>query len=198
MPMRPTSDKEVDVVDLDRLFEEYVQTDLLNHFGDCNPKQSSSGEPKHLFDSVLSNESQLFGSEPILDRETQAAWHKALEKYEQNPTPLRAEDSISSSYVTSSTGNESFSDSELLNLDDFFELERKQSRSISQPPTTRPHTSGRSVACFDFHKDDAILSTPTFSWQDVDPQDGQSNEFIHKSLITWHCFAPAINQGQKQ
>ncbi|CAN9263277.1 unnamed protein product [Alternaria alternata] len=163
MPMRPTSDKEVDVVDLDRLFEEYVQTDLLNHFGDCNPKQSSSGEPKHLFDSVLSNESQLFGSEPILDRETQAAWHKALEKYEQNPTPLRAEDSISSSYVTSSTGNESFSDSELLNLDDFFELERKQS-----------------------------------SWQYVDPQDGQSNEFIHKSLIAWHCFAPAINQGQKQ
>ncbi|CAN9296358.1 unnamed protein product [Alternaria alternata] len=149
MSMRPNSDKEVDVVDLDRLFEEYVQTDLLNHFGDCNPKQSSSGEPKDLFDPVLSNESQLFGSEPILDRETQAAWHKALEKYEQNPTPSRAEDSISSSYVTSST-------------------------------------------------DDAILSTPTFSWQYVDPQDGQSNEFIHRSLITWHCFAPAINQGQKQ
>lgn len=133
------------MVDLDRLFEEYVQTDLLNHFGDCDPNQTSSEEPKHLFDSLLSNESELFGSEPILDRETQAAWHKALEKYEQNPTLLRAEDSTSSSYVTSSTGNDSFSDSELLSLDDFFELERKQSRSISQPPTTRPHASGRSV-----------------------------------------------------
>ncbi|KAG9190818.1 hypothetical protein G6011_08906 [Alternaria panax] len=146
MSTRPISDKEVDVVDLDRLFEEYVQTDLLGHFSDCNPSQSSSDEPKHLFDSAASNESELFGSEPILDRETQAAWHKALAKYEQNPTPFRVEDSTSSFYLaSSSSGNDSFSDSELLKFDDLLELERKQSRSISQPPTSRPHTSGRSA-----------------------------------------------------
>lgn len=207
MPMRPTSDKEVDVVDLDRLFEEYVQTDLLNHFGDCNPKQSSSGEPKHLFDSVLSNESQLFGSEPILDRETQAAWHKALEKYEQNPTPSRAEDSISSSYVTSSTGNESFSDSELLNLDDFFELERKQSRSISQPPTTRPHTSGRSVKKAvsiynqlrhrDISKTSKRLHASTFTkmMQSSQHQPSAGNTWTRKTDSPTNSFTGASSHG---
>jgi hypothetical protein len=145
MPTRPANDKEVDLVDLDLLFEEYVETDLLNHYGDCIPKQSNSGDLTHSFESPSSNESELFGSDPILDRETQAAWHKALEKYAQNPTSCRTDDSTSSFFVTSSTGNDSYSDSELLSLEDLFELERKQSRSISQPPTSRPHPSGPSI-----------------------------------------------------
>jgi hypothetical protein len=143
--MWPIDDKEVDVVDLDRLFEEYVQTDLLNQFSDCKPKRPSSDDLTHLFDSTSSNESELFGPAPILDREMQAAWHKALEKYERNSTAFPSEDSTSSFYVTSSFGNDSFSDSELLNFEDLLELERKPSRAISQPPTSRPHTSGRSV-----------------------------------------------------
>ncbi|KAI4628756.1 hypothetical protein J4E83_003309 [Alternaria metachromatica] len=79
MPIRPTSDKEVEAVDLDRLFEQYVETDLLNHFNDRTPKQSTSDNTTHHFESSLSNGSECFGPEPILDRETQAAWHKALE-----------------------------------------------------------------------------------------------------------------------
>lgn len=145
MPTRPISDKEVEIVDLDRLFEQYVETDLLNQFNDRTPKQSSSDNLTHHFESSLSNNSECFGPEPILDRETQAAWHKALEKYAQNATSFRSDDPASSFYVTSSSGTDSRSDFELLGFEDLFELERDHSRSTSQPPTSRPHPSGRSV-----------------------------------------------------
>ncbi|KAI4658964.1 uncharacterized protein J4E79_006724 [Alternaria viburni] len=145
MPIRSTGDKEVEAVDLDRLFEQYVETDLLNHFNDRTPKQSTSDNTTHHFESSLSNGSECFGPEPILDRETQAAWHKALEKYAQNATSFRSDDPASSFYVTSSSGIDSRSDSELLSFEDLFELERNHSRSTSQPPTSRPHPSGRSV-----------------------------------------------------
>jgi hypothetical protein len=149
VPMRPISDKEVEVIDLDHLFEEYVETEHLHHYSDSTADQSSSDDLAHIFELSSSNESELFGTDPILDRDSEAAWHKALDKYEQqqNPTSsLPCDDFASSFYVSSASGKESHSDSELLSFEDLFELERNQLRSISQPSTPRPHTStGRSV-----------------------------------------------------
>ncbi|KAF1829072.1 hypothetical protein BDW02DRAFT_184873 [Decorospora gaudefroyi] len=145
IPMRPISDKEMDPVDLERLFEEYLETDLLNHFSDSTADQSSPDDLAHLFELPSSNESELL-AEPLPDRDMQNAWHKALEKREQQiPTSSVPDDCTSSFYVTSPTGKDSYSDSELLSFEDLFELERNQLRTISQPSTPRPHTSGRSV-----------------------------------------------------
>jgi hypothetical protein len=146
--MRPISKKEVEVVDLDRLFEELVETEHLHHSSDSTADQSSSDDLAYLFELPSTNKSELFGTGPILDRDSEAAWHKALDKYaQQNPTTsLPSDDFTSSFYVTSSIGKGSHSDSELLSFEDLFELERNQLRSISQPSTPRPHSStGRSV-----------------------------------------------------
>ncbi|KAF1843144.1 uncharacterized protein K460DRAFT_289322 [Cucurbitaria berberidis CBS 394.84] len=127
----------MDVVDLDQLFEDYGETDLLQHFNDPTADRSSSDDLAHLFDLPSSNESDLFGTETILDRE-EAAWHKAPRKCEQNPASPMLNDS--SSFCIDSKAQTSLSDSELLSFEDLFELERNQLRSISQPSTPRPHT----------------------------------------------------------
>jgi hypothetical protein len=207
MPIRPTSDKEIDVVDLDHLFEQYVEADVLNYFNDRTPKRSSSDDLTHLFDSSSSNERELFGSESILDRETQATWHKALEKYAQNATSLRFDDSTSSLYVKSSTGNDSCSDSELLSFEDLFELEKKQSRSISQPPTSRPHPSGRSVKKAAFShgqlKHRGISKSAKRSHPSVSTRMTQSSHFQSSIANAWtgktdtssNSFAGASSHG---
>ncbi|KAF2850082.1 hypothetical protein T440DRAFT_518570 [Plenodomus tracheiphilus IPT5] len=142
LPMRPISDKEMGVVDLDQLFEEYVETDFLQQFSESTADRSSSDDLAHLFELPPSNENELFGtsSSPMLNRDTADAWHKALQKCEQKPTPSVPD--ISSSFYVQSQGKESLSDSELLSFEDIFELDRNlnQLRSISQPSTPRPHT----------------------------------------------------------
>jgi hypothetical protein len=147
IPMRPISDKEVEVLELERLFEDLVETNLLHNFSDPAADQSSSDNLAHLLDLPSTNESELFGSEPILDRDSEAAWHKAVNNLEQqNPTSSLQNDITSRVYATSTTGKESDSDSELLSFEDLFELERNQLRSVSQPSTPQPHDStGRSV-----------------------------------------------------
>lgn len=143
VPMRPISDKEMGVVDLDQLFEEYVETDFLQPFSDSTADRSSSDDLAHLFDVPSSNESDLFGTSlsPMLDRDTADAWHKALQKCDQNPTSSVPDQG--SSFYVQSKGKESVSDSELLGFEDIFELDRNQNqlRSISQPSTPRPHTA---------------------------------------------------------
>lgn len=129
------------VADLDQLFEEYVETEFLQQLH-TTADQSSSDDLADLFELPLSNESDLFGtsSSPMLNRDTADAWHKALQKCEQNPTSS-VPDSSTSFYIHSK-GKESLSDSELLSFEDIFELDRdlNQLRSISQPSTPRPHT----------------------------------------------------------
>jgi hypothetical protein len=146
IPMRSISNKDLKVVELERLFEDLIETEQLHNFSDSTTDQSSSDDLAHLFEVPSSNESELFGTEPILDRESEVAWHKALglDKYEpQNPTSSLPDEFTSSFYITSSTGKDSHSD---LSFEDLFELERNQLRSISQPSTPRPHTStGRLV-----------------------------------------------------
>ena len=141
MSMQSVREKDVEVVDLDRLFDEYVDTDLLRPFTDSVTDQPYSDELAQLFELVSSNESELFGAEPILDRETKAAWHKALQDCDQTPTSSWPDDSTCAHHVTSSIGRDSLSDSELLNFPGVLGLEKDQPRSISQPSTPRPHTS---------------------------------------------------------
>ncbi|RMZ66472.1 developmental regulatory [Pyrenophora seminiperda CCB06] len=139
--MRQISNKEVEVMDLERLFAELVEPDMIHHSSDSTPDQDLT----HLFDLPSSNESEPFGAVPIPDWNTRATWHKALEDCQQNPIAARCDDSIPSFHVSSAIGKQSHSDSELLSFDDIFEATRNQLRSISQPSTPRPHTPGRSV-----------------------------------------------------
>lgn len=141
LPMRPITDKEMGIIELDQLFEEYVETDLLQHFSDSTVDRSSSDDLAKLFDLPLSNEIDLFGSStsPTLNRDTADAWHKALQRCDQNPTlsvPV-----TSSSFHIDPKGKESLSDSGLLRLEDLVALGENQLRSISQPSTPRPHTT---------------------------------------------------------
>ncbi|KAE8851974.1 hypothetical protein HRS9122_02261 [Pyrenophora teres f. teres] len=151
--MRPINNKEVEVMDLERLIAEFVDPDMLHHFSDSTPDQDLA----HLFDLPSSNESEPFDTVPIPDWNTHATWHKALEDSQQNPISARCDNSTSSIYLSSATGKESHSDSELLSFDDIFEATRNQLRSISQPSTPRPHTSARSVKkAISFHNQKAV------------------------------------------
>ncbi|KAH7371665.1 hypothetical protein BKA66DRAFT_423478 [Pyrenochaeta sp. MPI-SDFR-AT-0127] len=132
----------MEIVDLDQLFEDYVETELLRPYSDSTADRSSSDDLAQLFELPSSNESDLFWSGPIPDRDQEVAWHKALQKCDQNPASSMPIDS--SSFRIDSKGKESLSDSELLTFEDLFDLERNQLRSTSQPSTPRPHTT-RSV-----------------------------------------------------
>jgi len=142
IPMRPFTDKELEVIDLDRLFEEYVETELFQPYSDSTADQSSSDDLAHLFDLTSSNESDAFATSPILDQDMDMAWHKAVDPTEQNHASSMPIDS--SSFYTDERVEESHSNSDLLNFEDIFELEHNQLRSVSQPSTPRPHTT-RSV-----------------------------------------------------
>jgi len=143
-PMRPYTDKEVEIVDIDQLFGEYVETDVFQSYSESTVDRSSSDDLAHLFDLPSSNGNDVFATSPILDRDGDIAWHtcKAVQQCEQNPASTTSNEF--SSLYTDVRGKESLSDSELLSFEDLFELERNQLRSISQPSTPRPHT-GRSV-----------------------------------------------------
>lgn len=133
--MRPFTDKEIEVTDLDRLFEEYVETDLFQPYSDSTADQCSLA---HLFDLPSSNESDAFATSPMLDRDMDIAWHKAVQQPEQNQASSM---SLNSSFLfTKGRPKEPHSDSELLSFEDIFESERYQLRSVSQPSTPRPHT----------------------------------------------------------
>jgi hypothetical protein len=147
--MRTFSNKEVEVVDLDQLFEEYVETDLLQHYSDAIADRSSSDDLANLFELPSSNENDPFNTLTILDRDTDISWQKAVPKCEQNPASSML--NASSSSCVDANGKESLSDSELLSFEDLFELERNQLRSISQPSTPRPHTAKTVKKAVSFH-----------------------------------------------
>jgi hypothetical protein len=143
LPIRPFYNKEMDTVDLDQLFEEYVETDLLQHYSDPITDGSSSEDLAQLFDLPSSNESAGFSSSPLPNRDTDMAWHKAVQRAEQNPALTMS--TGSSSFYVDAKGKGSLSESELLNFEDLLELERNQLRSHSQPSTPRPYHTTKSV-----------------------------------------------------
>lgn len=137
IPMRPIGDKEMEIVDLDLLFEDYVETDLLHQLSNPMSDRSSSVDLVHLFDFPSSTDSDVPATSPSLNREEDYSWQKALHHGAQNPALAMPIDS--SSFYVESRGKESLSDSELLSFEDLFEVEQNQLRSISQPSTPRPH-----------------------------------------------------------
>lgn len=137
LPMRPIN-KETEAVELDQLFESYVETDLFQQTTSA-ADPSGSDDLAHLFDLSSSNENDLFGFTPILHREPEP-WHKATQLGSQNPSS--SSDSVGSSVNHSHLRGKSASiDSDTLSFEDLFELERNQLRSTSQPPTPRPTTA---------------------------------------------------------
>jgi hypothetical protein len=171
LPIRPLSDKEMDTVDLDQLFEEYVETDLLQLCGDPTVARSSSEDLVELFDSSSSNERPVYPTMSMLNRDEGIAWHQAVQKSGQNPALTMSDDSFS--FHIDAKGKESHSDSELLNFEDLFELQHNQLRSYSQPSTPRPHTTKSVKKAVSFHQDRSIArgihklsrktSTPAFA-----------------------------------
>lgn len=138
IPMRPIN-KETEAVELDQLFESYVETDLFQQLSNSAADPSGSDDLAHLFDLPSTNENDLFGFTPILHRESEP-WHKATQLGSQNPTA--SSDSVGSSVNYShSRGKSTSSDSDTLSFEDLFEIERNQLRSTSQPSTPRPTTA---------------------------------------------------------
>ncbi|OAK93770.1 hypothetical protein IQ06DRAFT_235724 [Phaeosphaeriaceae sp. SRC1lsM3a] len=144
----------METVDLDQLFEEYVETDLLQHCSDPTVDRSSSEELAQLFDLSSSNESAVYPTTPILNRDGNLAWQQAVQKSEQNPALSLSNDSFS--FRIDAKGKESHSDSELLNFEDLFDLEQNQLRAYSQPSTPRPHTTKSVKKAVSFHQDRSI------------------------------------------
>ncbi|KAF1919251.1 hypothetical protein BDU57DRAFT_443137 [Ampelomyces quisqualis] len=161
----------MDTVDLDQLFEEYVETGLLQHCSDPTVDRSSSEDLAQLFELSSSNDSAVYSTTPILDRDEHMAWQQAVQKSGHNPALTMSNDSLS--FHVDAKGKELHSDSELLIFEDLLELERNQLRSYSQPSTPRPHTTKSVKKAVSFHQDRSIArgihklsrktSTPAFA-----------------------------------
>ncbi|KAF1993636.1 hypothetical protein P154DRAFT_582599 [Amniculicola lignicola CBS 123094] len=138
--MRPTTDKEIEVFDLDDLFDQYVETDLLQQFSDNTAEPSGLDHLAHLFELPSSNTSEPIETSlmPNWDTSDEDAWHKALENLRQNPaSPIKQSNSLS--IYPESRGKASFSDPELFCIDDLFEFDNTELRlTISTPPTPTP------------------------------------------------------------
>ncbi|KAH8719165.1 hypothetical protein GQ44DRAFT_388253 [Phaeosphaeriaceae sp. PMI808] len=139
--MRPFSDKEMEIVDLDQLFdfEEYVETDALRQYSDFTDDRSSSNDLAHLFEPLSTNKSAASATSTILDRDAEIAWRKALQDSEQNPASSMSKDSSSLSFYGGAKEKD-LSES-LLEFTNLLEIEQNQLRSVSQPCTPRLHTS---------------------------------------------------------
>ncbi|KAF2875712.1 hypothetical protein BDV95DRAFT_626178 [Massariosphaeria phaeospora] len=134
--MRQSTDKELEVVDLDELFNQYLETDLLHQATDTTAEPSGSDDLAHLFELPSSNGGDGFETSPMPDWE-EDAWHIALRKLEQNPASPTIPDNSFSIYPESH-GRASQSDPELFSLDNFFELDTVDQRlSLSQPSTPK-------------------------------------------------------------
>ncbi|KAF2477124.1 uncharacterized protein BDR25DRAFT_371081 [Lindgomyces ingoldianus] len=137
--MRPIIDKDPKV-DLDQLFEDHVETDLLQKFSDNAMEPSSPDNLAHLFELPSSNDSFLTEDSnlPDWDRGFPEAWHKAPWDFKENPaSPIMPD--VSFSIYPESRGKASVSDPGLFKFDDSFELDSFERRlSLSTPPSPKP------------------------------------------------------------
>ncbi|PSN68299.1 hypothetical protein BS50DRAFT_573223 [Corynespora cassiicola Philippines] len=140
--IRPDMNKEIEVADLDRLFEEYLDTDFLQQPSSDITAEASSDDLAHLFGLPSSNGSAPLETSPLPNWDaTEDSWHKALQKVEQNPASSALPNDSFSIYPKS-RGKASLSDPEIFSFDDIFELDQVEPRaSISQPSTPTPEAS---------------------------------------------------------
>lgn len=145
LPMRPSGDKEIEVFDLDDLFEQYVETNQSRHFTDETVEPSGSGNSTHLFDMPVSNDCDPLEASPIPDWDaTEDAWRKALQNIEQNPASPSIPSNASSVYPES-RGKASLSDPHLFDIDDLFDLDEVVPRLSLSTPSTPPPRNSRSA-----------------------------------------------------
>jgi hypothetical protein len=140
--MRTTSNKDYEIFDLDGLFDQYVETDLLQQFSDTTADPSSSDDMAHLFEPLESNGSESIEPSPMPDWDADAdAWHQAIRILRQNPA-LPTIPSNSCSVYPESHGSVSLSNPELLSFGDLFELDLVNPRlSTSTPSTPKAQTT---------------------------------------------------------
>ncbi|KAF2114395.1 hypothetical protein BDV96DRAFT_494797 [Lophiotrema nucula] len=140
--MRQCGDKEIQVLDLDDLFDQYVETDQLQHFSDNTVEPSNSDDLAHLFDLPVSNDSDPLETSPLPNWDvTVDAWHKALQTFQQNPASPTIPPNALSVYPES-RGKASLSDPQLFDIDDLFDLDEAVPRlSLSTPSTPPPRLS---------------------------------------------------------
>lgn len=143
IPIRPIGNKEMEAIELDQLFESYVETDVFQQLTTAAIDPSGSDDLAHLFDLSSTNDNDLFGFTPILNRDAEP-WHKATQLSSQNPTSSVNSVELSANY-SHSRGKSTSSDSDTLRFEDLFELERNQLRSTSQPSTPRPHSATKCI-----------------------------------------------------
>ncbi|KAF1948997.1 hypothetical protein CC80DRAFT_390775, partial [Byssothecium circinans] len=148
-------------IDLDRLFDQYVETDLFQqHSNDTATEGPSSDDIAHLFELPSSNGGDPFKTQTLPDWETSienSSWHKAANHTFEQQNPASSDFRPNSSFVyPQSCGKASLSDPELFSFDDLFDLDADEPRAISQPsspvpritrpnrkPTSSPNRSNR-------------------------------------------------------
>lgn len=135
LPMRPISGKDLEVVNLDQLFKEFVEIDLLQQLKYSTAERASSGDLVHLFDLPSLTDSEVPAGSPLVDWD-HGSWQPCSQRLYQDPASFNSNDS--SSFCITAKTKGSLSDSDLLKFEDIFELEQNQLRSISQPSTPRP------------------------------------------------------------
>ncbi|ORX99495.1 hypothetical protein BCR34DRAFT_606605 [Clohesyomyces aquaticus] len=149
--MRPHGSKENAAVDLDRLFDEYVEPDPLQHFSVDTMDPSSTDDAAILFDLPASNGSYPIESTglPNWDAGLDEPWREAMRDPKQNRASPTMSD-ISFTIYPESRVKTAKSDPGLLKVDDVFELDEFERRlSLSNPTTptplnTRPARKARS------------------------------------------------------
>ncbi|CAI6332988.1 unnamed protein product [Periconia digitata] len=139
IPMRATADKEPSTIDLEQLFEQYVETDLFQQFSsdDATADQSSSDDLAHLFEIPTSNGSITLETSTLPNMEPSihgTSWHKAGHRQEKQSLASPNLDFLSSSIYSESSGKACLSDSDLYNFDDIFELDHLQLGADSHNP----------------------------------------------------------------
>jgi len=139
--MQPSSSREAEAVDLDGLFEQYVDSDMLP----LNDSVSGHSSPDQLANHLEVASPTESEAVPILDQETKAAWRKALQDCSQSLPSSYSDCFTSPSYTASSTGDESYSDSELSRFQEVIESDSGYSQSASQPSTPEPYIRDRSL-----------------------------------------------------
>lgn len=140
LSMRSNLDKETDTVDLDQLFDQYLETDLFKDYSDATTGPSSSEDLSYLFEQPSSNESELCDTSTLPNwgsHNENLAWRKAVERLEtQNAASPLIDDDYSSIYPQSG-GKASLSDPILCSFEELFILDDLDSRPTSQPSTPK-------------------------------------------------------------
>ena len=142
-------DKDMEFIDMDRLFEQYVETDMFQITGEYEANYSNFHNPVGFTQTPFLDESEIFEIEPILDRDAEPTWHKALPKRKQCPNVAFPDSSSPISIDLEEP--DSLIESEIFFSENFVERERHRFRPLSQPSTPRTRSKRKIKKAFSFN-----------------------------------------------